>query len=145
MEHDTYGKIGYYTGRSREAGRDLHFVVGDYFVKPLEGTRFSVGVDFGIGAKTFTKYNGDDYDWGWGLSPFAEYKISDSFNATLMITTGGSHYRRGELLSDTIFAEFGLGYSLTDVVYINPVVAMYPESPDLETTTISIDTIVSAF
>ncbi|MCB0366137.1 MAG: hypothetical protein H6624_15425 [Bdellovibrionaceae bacterium] len=146
MEHNSSAKYSYYTGRTRDSGRDMHLTLSHYFAKKVGDSRLTIGADVGIGGSTFTVSDTDDLDWGWGLSPFAEYMIKDGFTATVVVVTGGSHYRlRDKIESDTILAELGVGIAATEKIYVNPVIAMYPEDPNLDTTTFSVNTIVNAF
>ncbi|MCB0407185.1 MAG: hypothetical protein KDD34_03210 [Bdellovibrionales bacterium] len=146
-EQVTTAKFRYYTGRDRDVGRDTAYSLLHYLAYQVGQSRWTVGADLGA---TYWTHLSDakkgDYEYGWGATPFVEYKINDRFALTNSITFGGTHYqgtRADKLRSDQIYGDLGVNISLMEGVVVTPQIEYYTADLKPETSTVGVAAIIS--
>lgn len=146
-EQVTTARFKYYTGRDRDVGRNTAYSLLHYLAYQLGQSRWSMGADLGA---TYWTHLSDaekgDYEYGWGATPFAEYKISDRWALTNSFTFGGTHYqgtRAEKFRDDTIYGDLGVNVALIEGVVMTPQIEYYPGDLKPETSTIGITAIVN--
>lgn len=147
VEQITTAKFRYYTGRYRKSGQDTAYTLLQYMAYPIGESAWTLGADLGATYWANSRRVDDLPDYGWGATPFVEYKLSDKFGLTTSVTVGGTHYVRNDgawnLTSDTIYGDFGVSMAFTDDINVTPKVVYYPDNMKPESTTVAVSAIIN--
>jgi len=141
------GANAYTSDVARKYGYASGVSLSEILIYDFGGSKFSLGSNF-VAVRNF--FDSDKLelleqqsDYGFGVLPFMEYVINDTFNLrTLSGLWVYEHtrdtYDYGTFHKNKIYQSFGLGISVTRDLYLYPNVQFLPEDPGSDKTNVAL-------
>lgn len=137
-------KNGYVTGTA----------ISQYTAYDFGGSRFSVGAIPYLNLGFFNKHSAakkaTQSDYGFGVTPFVEYRVTDRLNVRTDTNVASFEHIRSEENDHTYFRQrviqtFSVGYAITRDIYISPGVLWVVADPRNDRTTTWISSSINIF